>query len=116
MAKIDWSTLPLRKPLAIFAAGLVGGSVVVALWRGCDLPQNISRLLEWFGGLTIAAYYASSTTEAVKGVGTAQCGQSGNGSSSGKNTAGSSSPAGSPSSQEDCSPGGGMYRPFRKPP
>lgn len=106
---------PLRKPLAIFAAGLVGGSVAVALWRGEDLPQNISRLLEWFGGLTIAAYYASSTTEAVKGVGTAQCGQSGNGSNSGKTTAGSYSPAGSPSSQEDCSPGGGTYQNLRKP-
>lgn len=99
---------PLRKPLAIFAAGLVGGSVAVALWRGEDLPQNISRLLEWFGGLTIAAYYASSTTEAVKGVGTAQCG--------GKNTDGSLSSAGALSSPEESSPGGGTCRPFRKPP
>lgn len=103
---------PLRKPLAIFAAGLVGGSVAVALWRGEDLPQNLSRLLEWFGGLTIAAYYASSTTEAVKGVGTASCGIS----ASGKNTAGLSSSAEPPSSQEDCSHGGGTCRPFRKPP
>lgn len=104
---------PLRKPLAIFAAGLVGGSVVVALWRGEDLPQNISRLLEWFGGLTIAAYYASSTTEAVKGVSTASCGKSASG---GKNTAGSLLSAESLSSPEESSPGGGTCRPFRKPP
>lgn len=103
---------PLRKPLAIFAAGLVGGSVAVVLWRGEDLPQNISRLLEWFGGLTIAAYYASSTTEAVKGVGTAQCGIS----ASGKNTAGLSSSAEPPSSPEESSPGGGTCQDLRKPP
>lgn len=99
---------PLRKPLAIFAAGLVGGSVAVALWRGEDLPQNISRLLEWFGGLTIAAYYASSTTEAVKGVSTASCG--------GKNTDGSLSSAGELSSPEESSPGGGTCQNLRKPP
>lgn len=103
---------PLRKPLAIFAAGLVGGSVAVALWRGEDLPQNISRLLEWFGGLTIAAYYASSTTEAVKGVGTAACGIS----ASGKNTAGLSSSAEPPSSPAESSPGGGTCQDLRKPP
>lgn len=103
---------PLRKPLAIFAAGLVGGSVAVALWRGEDLPQNISRLLEWFGGLTIAAYYASSTTEAVKGVGTAQCGISASG---GKNTDGSSLSAELLSSPEESSPGGGTYQNLRKP-
>ena len=104
---------PLRKPLAIFAAGLVGGSVAVALWRGEDLPQNISRLLEWFGGLTIAAYYASSTTEAVKGVGTAQCGISASG---GKNTDGSSLSAEPLSSPEESSPGGGTCQNLRKPP
>lgn len=103
---------PLRKPLAIFAAGLVGGSVAVALWRGEDLPQNISRLLEWFGGLTIAAYYASSTTEAVKGVSTASCGTS----ASGKNTAGSSLSAEPLSSPEESSPGGGTCQNLRKPP
>ncbi len=104
---------PLRKPLAIFAAGLVGGSVAVALWRGGDLPQNISRLLEWFGGLTIAAYYASSTTEAVKGVDTTQCGISASG---GKNTDGSLLSESSPVPSEESSPGGGTCRPFRKPP
>ena len=107
---------PLRKPLAIFAAGLVGGSVAVALWRGEDLPQNISRLLEWFGGLTIAAYYASSTTEAVKGVGTASCGISASGKNGEINTSGSSSPAEPLSSPEESSPGGGTCQNLRKPP
>ena len=66
---INWYRVPLRKPLAVYASLLVGGSISIALWRGIDLPPNVSSLLQWFGGLTIAAYYASSTTEAVKGVG-----------------------------------------------
>ena len=60
---------PIRKPLAIFAAALVGVSVGCCLFRGTDLPDNLTTLIQWFGGLTILAYYTSSTTEAVKGVG-----------------------------------------------
>lgn len=60
---------PIRKPLAIYAALLVGVSVGCCLVRGTDLPDNLTTLIQWFGGLTILAYYTSSTTEAVKGVG-----------------------------------------------
>lgn len=59
---------PLRKPLAIFTAGLVGVSVMWSLWRGQDLPGNLKDLLQWFGGIVLAAYYGTSTVEAVKGV------------------------------------------------
>ncbi len=62
------SEWPIRKPLAIFAALLVGISVGCCLYRGSDLPDNLTTLIQWFGGLTILAYYTSSTTEAVKGV------------------------------------------------
>ena len=62
------SEWPIRKPLAIFAALLVGVSVGCCLYRGSDLPDNLTTLIQWFGGLTILAYYTSSTTEAVKGV------------------------------------------------
>lgn len=64
---------PLRKPLAIFAAGLVGLSILWSLWTGKDLPMNLKDLLQWFGGLVLAAYYGTSTVEAVKGVGTKTC-------------------------------------------
>nr|WP_321500174.1 hypothetical protein [uncultured Dethiosulfovibrio sp.] len=64
---------PLRKPLAIFAAGLVGLSIIWSLWAGKDLPMNLKDLLQWFGGLVLAAYYGTSTVEAVKGVGTKAC-------------------------------------------
>ncbi len=61
----DW---PLRKPLAIFAALIVGVAVGCSLWRGEDLPDNLTALVQWFGSITIVSYFASSTTEAVKGV------------------------------------------------
>ncbi len=59
------SKMPLRKPLAIFAALLVGGAVFLCLRRGIDIPQNMAGLLTWFGGVTLAAYYTSSTYEAT---------------------------------------------------
>ena len=33
-----------------------------------DLPDNLTTLIQWFGSITIVSYFASSTTEAVKGV------------------------------------------------
>jgi len=65
--KINWHNLPLRKPLAAYSALLIGVSVLISLLKGVDLPTNISELLQWFGGVTVAAYFASSTTEAIKG-------------------------------------------------
>lgn len=61
----DW---PLRKPLAIYASLLVGVGVIVPLWRGADLPTNITNLLIFFASGTVIAYFASSTTESIKGV------------------------------------------------
>ena len=66
---MDIANWPMRKPLAIFAAAIVGIAIGSALWRGCDLPDNLTALIQWFGSITIVAYFASSTTEAVKGVG-----------------------------------------------
>lgn len=60
---------PLRKPLALFAALLVGAVVVWSLVTGRDVPGNLKDLIQWFAGIVLAAYYASSTTEAVKGAG-----------------------------------------------
>jgi Na+/H+ antiporter NhaC len=57
---------PLRKPLAVFAALLVGGSVLFCLATGRDVPPNMAILLQWFGGITLAAYYTSSSYEATK--------------------------------------------------
>jgi uncharacterized membrane protein AbrB (regulator of aidB expression) len=59
---------PLRKPLALFAAALVGGVVVWSLVCQRDIPPNVKDLTQWFAGIVLAAYFASSTTEAVKGV------------------------------------------------
>lgn len=60
---------PLRKPLALFAAALVGGVVVWSLFCGCDIPPNVKDLTQWFAGIVLAAYYSTSTVEAVKGAG-----------------------------------------------
>ena len=59
---------PLRKPLALFSALLVGAVVVWSLWSGRDVPGNLKDLVQWFSGLALAAYYGTSTMEAVKGV------------------------------------------------
>lgn len=59
---------PLRKPLAIFAALLVGVVVVWSLYAERDVPENLKDLVQWFSGLALAAYYSTSTVEAVKGV------------------------------------------------
>jgi hypothetical protein len=59
---------PLRKPLAIFAALLVGVVVVWSLHVGRDVPGNLKDLVQWFAGIVLAAYYSTSTMEAVKGV------------------------------------------------
>lgn len=61
----DW---PLRKPLALYAAVIVGLAIGCSLWREVDLPDNLTTLIQWFGSITIVSYFASSTTEAVKGV------------------------------------------------
>ena len=61
--------LPLRKPLALYAAVIVGLAIGCSLWREVDLPDNLTTLIQWFGSITIVSYFASSTTEAVKGVG-----------------------------------------------
>lgn len=66
------STWPLRKPLAIFAALLVGVVVVWSLYAGRDVPGNLKDLVQWFAGIVLAAYYSTSTVEAVKGV-SARC-------------------------------------------
>lgn len=59
---------PLRKPLALFAALLVGAVVVWSLVCQCDIPPNVKDLTQWFAGIVLAAYYSTSTVEAVKGV------------------------------------------------
>jgi hypothetical protein len=59
---------PLRKPLALFSALLVGSVVAWSLGTGRDVPGNLKDLVQWFSGLALAAYYGTSTMEAVKGV------------------------------------------------
>lgn len=56
---------PLRKPLAIYAALLAGICVLVYLWRGNDLPPNLTSFLQWFCGLVLGYYYSSSTAETI---------------------------------------------------
>ncbi len=64
---LNWiAERPLRKPLAVFAALLTGGAVIFCLAKGKDIPSNMGALLQWFGGITLAAYYTSSSYEATK--------------------------------------------------
>lgn len=61
--------IPTRKPLA-WLAGLLTASVVINYFStGTDLPENIMELLKWFDTICIGSYAATSTTEAIKGVG-----------------------------------------------
>ncbi|WP_286677102.1 MULTISPECIES: hypothetical protein [Aminobacterium] len=64
---LNWiGSRPLRKPLAVYAAVLVGGVLIACRVQGVDVPPNTAELLKWFGGITLAAYYASSSYEATK--------------------------------------------------
>jgi len=67
--KIDWAKIPLRKPLAVYAAGLIGISVLVSLILNRELQAGAVELLKWLGMTAIAGYYTTSTVEAVKGGG-----------------------------------------------
>ena len=64
---MDISKMPLRKPLVIYTALLVGGVVIFCLIKGEDVPINISNILQWFGGVVFTAYFTSSSFEAIKG-------------------------------------------------
>lgn len=69
MAKINWSKTPLRKPLAVYAALLIGISVLIALILNRQLQPGAVELLKWLGVTAIGGYYTTSTVEAVKGGG-----------------------------------------------
>ena len=50
----DW---PLRKPLALYAAIIVGLAIGCSLWREVDLPDNLTTLIQWFGSITIVSSF-----------------------------------------------------------
>lgn len=63
---IDWRNKSVRKPLTVYVALLIGIAAITCLFKGMDMPPNITQLLQWLGGITIGAYFISSTTEAIK--------------------------------------------------
>lgn len=67
--KIDWAKIPLRKPLAVYAALLIGISVLIALILNRQLQPGAVELLKWLGVTAIGGYYTTSTIERVKGGG-----------------------------------------------
>ena len=69
MKKIDWSKTPLRKPLAVYSALLIGISVLTALILNREMQAGTVELLKWIGITCIGGYYTTSTVEAVKGGG-----------------------------------------------
>jgi ABC-type multidrug transport system permease subunit len=69
MKKIDWSKTPLRKPLAVYSALLIGISVLVSLILNREMQPGTVELLKWLGMTAIGGYYTTSTIEDVKGGG-----------------------------------------------
>lgn len=69
MGKIEWSKTPLRKPLAVYAALLIGVSVLLSLILNRELQAGATELLKWLGVTCVAGYYTTSTIERVKGGG-----------------------------------------------
>jgi hypothetical protein len=65
MMKIDWSNLPLRKPLATYSALLIGVAVLASIIFRYDLTEGVVELLKWLGVTTIGGYFATSTIEAT---------------------------------------------------
>ena len=56
---------PLRKMLAIWAALLTSFVIIYCLIVGIDLPVQIKEIMTYVVSITIGAYYASSSYEAV---------------------------------------------------
>jgi len=65
--KIDWGKTPLRKPLAVYVALLIGICVLLSLILERQLQPGAVELLKWLGVTAIGGYYTTSTVEAVKG-------------------------------------------------
>lgn len=57
---------PLRKMLAIWAALLTSFVIIYCLIVGIDLPVQIKEIMTYVVSITIGAYYASSSYEAVR--------------------------------------------------
>jgi hypothetical protein len=57
---------PLRKMLAIWAAMLTSFVIIYCLIVGIDLPIQIKEIMTYVVSITIGAYYASSSYEAVR--------------------------------------------------
>lgn len=63
---IDWSKVPLRKPLAVYSALLIGVLVSVSVVFNLTIPEPAADLLRWLGVTCVGGYYATSTIEATK--------------------------------------------------
>ena len=63
--KIDWRKVPLRKPLAVYSALLIGIVVLISLVFQITLDEGMAELLKWLGVTTIGGYFATSTIEAT---------------------------------------------------
>lgn len=63
---LDWRKKSVRKPLTVYVTGFISLAAGYCLLTGTDMPSNIMQLLQWLGGVTIGAYFISSTTEAIQ--------------------------------------------------
>lgn len=62
---MDWRKKSVRKPLTVFVTLFIAVATIICLLFRMDMPTNISGLLQWLGGITIGAYFLSSSTEAI---------------------------------------------------
>jgi hypothetical protein len=59
---------PLRKILAIWAAALTSFVVIYCVVKNATLSQQIKDIITYVVSITIGAYFASSSYEAVRKV------------------------------------------------
>ena len=60
--------MPLRKILAIWAATLTSFVVIYCVVKNATLSQQVKDIITYIVSITIGAYFASSSYEAVRKV------------------------------------------------
>lgn len=63
---LDWRKIPLRKPLALYSAVLIGAVVLISTLFQLPIDETAGELLKWLGVTCVGGYYTTSTVEAVK--------------------------------------------------
>ncbi|GHV50016.1 hypothetical protein FACS1894216_01450 [Synergistales bacterium] len=63
---MNWRSVSVRKPLAVYTALLILGFAVIGFATQRDIPANIAGLLSVVASVIIGSYFGSSAFEACK--------------------------------------------------